>query len=291
MPAINYRKRGFFTFAQNTDSVDYLRLAYGLGLSLRLTQEIPFLTVGVTPGTIVPYNYRKIFDNVIEIPWRDDAENSTWKLENEWKAIWMSPYEETIKLDTDMLFFHDIGSWWDWLDSQDRSTIWTNTILDWKGGIVTDDYYRKVFTKNRLPNIYTGFGYFKKTKESYDFFNLAKHIFWNWQSFFESAFHVDYRPTFPSTDVIYALAEKLLDIDQTSYIQKEYPTFTHMKSHIQGWNDPNISEDWRVHVTPFFTSNAECKIGNHKQVYPLHYHIKEFLTDDIIKIYERNLNV
>jgi hypothetical protein len=284
----NKRPRGFFTFVQNTPTVDYIRLAYGLALSLKKTQpSVPYLTIGVEPGTIIETKYAWAFDSIVEIPWGDDAIGQPWKLQNEWKAIWMSPYEHTIKLDCDMLFFSDISSWWTRLIYQESDVVWTNTVLDWRGSSITNDFYRKVFTKNNLPNIYTGLSYFRKTDYTFAIFNMAKLIFWNWQAFFEQYLHPEYRPTYPSTDVIFALAMRILDLDDISSTPILIPTFTHMKSQLQGWQGIDVSEDWRTHLNVFFNSNAECKLGNHRQYYPLHYHVKEFLTDDILSIYER----
>jgi hypothetical protein len=88
------RKRGFFTFAQN-GTHDYVRMAYALALSLKATQtDVPYLSIGVTPGQVVPEKYKWAFDEIIEIPWGDAAKTSSWKLENEWKAYHMTPYEE-----------------------------------------------------------------------------------------------------------------------------------------------------------------------------------------------------
>jgi hypothetical protein len=290
MQKINTRPRGFFTFAQNNDKVDYVRLAYGLALSLKKSQiDVPYLTIGITPGTQVNKKYLWAFDNVIEIPWKDYAANSSWKLENEWKSIWMSPYDETIKLDSDMLFFSDIGSWWENLSKQANDIVWTNTVLDWRGFPVDNDHYRKVFTANNLPNIYSGCGYFRKTDMTYEFFNLSRMIFWNWEKFYEEFLGYEHRPDYPSTDVIFAIASKILDFEGTSYVPAIIPTFTHMKSHLQGWKVENISEDWRMHVDMLFTPAGECKIGNHLQVYPLHYHIKDALSDKILDTYERLL--
>lgn len=279
--------RGFFTIAQNSGDVDYIRAAYGLAMSIKHTQnDVKGLSIGVTPGTVVDPRYSWAFDQIVEIPWGDHAENSEWKLENEWKSIWMSPYDETIKLDADMLFFSDIGSWWEMLSGQTRDVVWTNTVRDWKGDIATSDHYRRTFTKSLLPNIYTAFGYFRKTQRSYDFFNLTKMIFWNWESFYSKFLAVESRPDHPSTDVIFALACKILDIDQVDYTPALFPTFTHMKSRLQGWTEGDLSEDWLEHIPVFFTPQAECSIGNHRQVFPLHYHVKRFLSDEILETYE-----
>ena len=288
MPSPKSRKKGFFTIAQNTEDTDYVRMAYALALSLRHTQKsIYHLTIGITPGTVVDERYRWAFDNVVEIPWGDHAANSTWKLENEWKSIWMTPYEETIKLDADMLFFSSIENWWKALSAQDNPCVWTNSVLTCRGSEVSSDYYRKVFTENNLPNIYTGMWYFRKEQASFDMFELAKLIYWNWEAFFERLLIPTNRPDRPSTDVIFAIAAKLLDADNSAYRQSRYPTFTHMKSKIQGWNFENVVDDWREHALVFFTDAAECRIGHHRQLYPLHYHLKDFVTDEMLDIYER----
>jgi len=287
--SINQRQRGFFTIAQNNDSCDYLRLAYGLALSLRTSQSTtPYLSIGIAPGTVVPDQYAWAFDNIIEMPWGDHARDSQWKLENEWKSIHMSPYEETIKLDADMLFFNDIEAWWDLLTLNDFSVC--NRILNYRSETVNNDFYRKAFTGNSLPDIYTAFMYFKKSPQTFEIFDLAKFIFFNWQAMFEENLKPEHRPDHPSTDVIFALAIKLLDLDQAFYTSKQLPTFTHMKSQLQGWGGHDMLEDWTRHMSVFFNPSLECKIGNYLQFFPLHYHIKTFLTDEMIGYYERSIN-
>jgi hypothetical protein len=285
---IKKRPRGFFTLAQNNSDTDYLRLAYALALSLKASQiAVPYLSIGITPGTVVPDEYVAAFDNIIEIPWGDNAADSEWKLENEWKAIYMSPYDETIKLDADMLFFNDIGLWWDNLADKDFAVC--NTVLDYRAHQVENDYYRKTFTDNKLPNIYTAFMYFKKTPASLEIFDLAKFVYYNWQRFFELLLIPETRPTYVSTDLVFAIVLKLLDIDQQSYTLSQLPTFTHMKTQLQGWGQGNLDEDWTKHMNVFFNPELECKIGNYLQFFPLHYHVKSFLTDEIIGYYERSV--
>lgn len=279
--------RGFFTLAQNSGDVDYIRMAYALALSLRYSQNtVKNLSIGITPGTVVPEEYVWAFDNIVEIPWGDHAANSTWKLENEWKTIHMSPYDETIKLDADMLFFNDIGTWWDTMSVNDF--VICNKVLTYRTEVVSSDFYRKTFTANMLPNVYTSFMYFKKTTNCYDIFSLAKTIFFNWERFFEMFLLPEHRPAYPSTDVIFALVLKILDIDQTFYTAADIPTFTHMKSNLQGWN-ASLSEDWQERLPVFFTSELQCRLGNHLQFFPLHYHSKTFITNNMLDYYERKL--
>ena len=276
-------KRGFLVFAQNGET-DYLRLAYGLALSLRATQsEVSALSVVVTPGQDIPTHYREVFDQVIDVPWLDEAKNSSWKLENEWKAFHVTPYEETIKLDADMLFTTDIKEWWPVLARQD---VWACTDVEtYRGEGVVSDYYRKVFTANDLPNIYTAFMYFKASDAALELFSMAEVIYHNWQKFFHEFLDIT-RPSEVSTDVVFALAMKLIDrTDEMTFAGHSIPRFVHMKSRLQGW--PDIGEEWTNHLSGTLTEDLVLKIGRYRQTLPVHYHIKSFLTDEMISTYEK----
>ncbi len=279
------RKRGFLTFAQN-GAEDYLRMAYGLALSLKATQkETPFLAVAVTPGTEISDKYRQLFDEVIDIPWNDEASDSSWKLENEWKAYHITPYEETIKLDADMVFTTDIEGWWPLLE---REEVFPCTIAEtYRGEIITSDFYRKCFTANSLPNVYTAFMYFKTGDVGLELFQLVEDIYHNWQRFFGEFLEPVTRPAYVSTDVVFALAMKILGITSPHWL---IPRFVHMKSRLQHWPEVVASdENWLKHVPVTFTDDLMLKIGRYRQFFPVHYQRKEFLTNEIIQTYERAL--
>lgn len=280
------RDRGFLVFAQN-GTTDYLRLAYGLALSLKVTQkEVPWLSVVVTPGTIIPDHYREVFDEVIDVPWLDEAQNSAWKLENEWKAIHCTPYRETIKLDADMLFTSDISAWWDILARQD---VWMSSdVTTYRGQHVISDHYRKTFTSNSLPNVYTALMYFKASDAALELFDMVETIYHNWQKFFYE-FLDDTRPDHVSTDVVFALAIKLLDReDDFTFRGMPMMRFVHMKSRLQNWPS-DVGEDWMGHLSGTVTKDLCLKIGRYRQTLPVHYHDKKFLTDEIISHYEAAL--
>jgi len=279
--------RGFFTIAQDGPNGEYVRMAYALALSLKVSQrEHSKLSIGITPGYSLPEEYRWAFDEVIEIPWGDHAADSKWKLENEWKVIHMTPYDQTIKLDADMLFFSDIAGWWDEMALEDF--VICNRVLDYRASTASDDFYRKTFTINNLPNIYTAMMFFKKTDATHELFDFAKFIYFNWESMFENCLIPEHRPDHVSTDVVFALALKILDLDGSSSTERMVPTFTHMKTKLQGWKG-GIEDDWRRHINTFVTPELEFKLGNYIQHFPLHYYRKEFLTDEIIGYYERQL--
>jgi hypothetical protein len=281
------RKRGFLVFAQN-GSTDYLRLAYGLALSLKATQtDVPHLSVVITPGQEVPDRYREVFDEVIDVPWLDEASNSDWKLENEWKAMHVTPYEETIKLDADMIFPASVDHWWDILATQD---VWACTeVHSYRGDVITSDYYRRTFTSNDLPNVYTAMMFFKANEAAQELFAMAEIIYHNWEKFFFEYLD-ETRPKEVSTDVVFALAMKLIGKErEMTYPGRGLPTFVHMKSRLQDWQIANLEEDWTKYISGTVTPNLSVKVGRFSQHLPFHYHVKEFISDAVLATYEEAL--
>ena len=268
--------RGFLTIAQNGD-YDYVRMAYVLAMSLRASQsKYNKLSVIVNKNEEIPEKYLKVFDEVIYV----EKPEEEWKVQNKWKYFELSPYDETIVLDTDMLFFNDISYWWDCMN---YDLEFTSNVVNYIGDQVTSDYYRKTFTQNKLPNLYTALFYFKKTKEVEDYFTLVEIMFKNWEVFFKK-FLKD-PPKFLSGDVVYSLAAKLMfDRKWQNHLR-----FVHMRSRLQ---DDMMVGDWNKQLPAFFTTyngNIGLKINNFNQMYPFHYIKKEFLNDEVIELYENTL--
>ena len=68
-------------------------------------------------------------------------------------------HDETVILDTDMIFPTDVSYWWDIMAERD---VWATTkVRTYRGEVVTSNFYRKYFVANDLPNVYTAFFYFK----------------------------------------------------------------------------------------------------------------------------------
>jgi len=271
--------KGYITLAQNSGKVDYIRQAYALALSIKNTQtDVTDFAICVEDADKVPEKYRHAFDHIIEIPWGDAAEGEKWKIHNKWKYYYMSPFDETVILDADMIFTTDVSSWWDYLSTQDVH--FTTTVHNYKGQIATSDWYRATFTQNELPNVYTAFFYFKQSDEAAQLFKLAEWIYNNWEKFyFENL--PEARPKEVSGDVVFALAAKILGIECNDDLP--FPSFVHMKSRMMDIPGNQITENWIEHVPTYFTDDGTFKVGNYKQYLPVHYHIKDWLTDKIIK--------
>lgn len=274
--------KGYLTIAQSSGDVDYLRMAYALGLSIKITQStVSQFAVAVTPDTVIPEKYKKVFDHIVEIPWKDHAKEDTWKINNKWKYYYMTPFDETVILDADMIFPSDISYWWDILKKRD---VWaTTTVKTFRGDTITSTKYREAFVSNNLPNVYTAFFYFKKNDFSLELFKMVEYIFNHWERFYYEFLDVN-KPEFLSGDVAYALAMKIMGIENEccDVLNTEFPTFVHMKSKLQNEHCRYLSNNWTDNLPTYISDLFNMKIGMFRQLVPFHYTFKNWLTDDII---------
>src|SRR6056300_1654050 len=220
--------KGYVMLAQNSE-YDYVEQACLCTMSLHATNDAPKITL-ITNDT-VPKEYISLFDNIVEIPWNDQAEESDWKVENRWKIYHASPYAETVVLDTDMLVLQDISSWWKFLSNY--NLYFTSKVFTYRDKEIKDTVYRKAFIANNLPNLYSGFHYFKKGEKAHEFYRWLELVMNNWELFY-GQYVKEHYPKRPSIDVSAAIVAKILDCDTeiTNNIVK-YPSFTHMKSALQ----------------------------------------------------------
>ena len=70
--------------------------------------------------------------------------------------------------------------------------------------------YRKLFTRNHLPNIYNGLMYFRRSKKAQRFYEIAEHIVKNWKQV-RTEMLIACHDEYPSTDVVFALAHRIID--------------------------------------------------------------------------------
>jgi len=264
--------KGHLFFAQNTDKIDYLTQAYTAALTVKIfNKENSTCLVTNDP---VPVDYLRAFDHIIPIPWGDDARDSSWKIENRWKLIHCSPFEHTLVYDSDVLLLSSNDYWWKYLE--DRHIMLTTVVKDFRSNKIIDKINRLNFICNSLPNVYFGVHYFKKTKQSYEFYKWLEVITKNWQIYYEK-YSPLYTQKFPSMDVSSAIACKILNLD----LNATPLSFTHMKSVLQSWK--SLPEHWYDACVVEFNDDVELKISNYLQTGVFHYVDETFLTNDIIE--------
>lgn len=276
--------KGYVMLAQNSEH-DYVEQACLAAMSLHATNKDPKITLVTNDD--VPTEYISLFDSIVAIPWTDQAAESDWKVENRWKIYHASPYNETIVLDTDVLVLQDISSWWKFLSNYD--VYFTSKVFTYRDKEVYDTVHRKAFIANNLPNLYSGVHYFKKGKKAHEFYTWLELVMNNWELFYGQYVKHHY-PKRPSIDVSAAIVAKILDCDtEITNSAVKYPSFTHMKSAIQGW--AHGAEQWQDRVGTYLTHDLTLTIGNYKQHGIFHYTEKNFVTADIVNRYKQYLGI
>jgi len=278
--------KGFLIYAQDSNLKKYTRCAYALALSIK--KHIPDANISLVTDNDLPKKYKIVFDQIISIPWRDFSNNShsTYKTEDRWKLYHCSPYDKTIVLDADMLILSDISYWWNYLEKYDL--FFTSEVTDYRNKIISGRFYRKTCDSNQLPNLYSGFTYFKKSEFTKDFYAWLEDINNNWELFYGKFVSVNY-PKVPSMDVNVSLTVKILNCEDIVAHKNSPITFTHMKPLVQGW--VNATESWQDSIGCYFNSNCELKIGNYQQYGLFHYTEYTFLTDNVIAQLEQSLGI
>ena len=270
---------GYLIVVSTSDKADYLRMAYALALSIKNTQRPGYDKVALViddSDKIKDLKSPWVFDHVIE-----------WKNETFWTGrSWMdqlTPFENTVCLDADMLFFRDYSHWVEFfIDNCDIYV--ANTAYTYRDEVVTSDFYRKAFVKNDLPNLYSFYTFFKRDNElAKEFFTLGRYII-KYPTEFNNLFLTNHRPAVIGTDEAFSLSSKILDIsDQIAY-PLEFPRVAHMKGQVQNWPWP--ADNFTHHVGFYLDKEGKLKIGNYQQNNIVHYVEKDLITDEVINILE-----
>ena len=255
---------------------DYVKQACLCAMSIKLTQKIQ--NVSIITNDTVEKQFENLFDHIIEIPWHEETV-CFYDTQNRWKAYHVSPYEETIVLDTDMLFLSDLSHHWDIFNRYDVCLV--EKVRTYKNETVTDDYYRKTFTENNLPNVYNAYQYFKKNDNSLKYYKNLKHIVRNWQSYYKEYLPKN-TPRLDSMDVNHAIC--MIHNNNNNYKTSSID-FVHMKSKIQ---NVDWQQDSWVNEIQYFVGD-DLKIGNYKQHGLFHYVDNNF-CNTVFETYKEKYN-
>lgn len=269
--------KGFVIFAQNTTKINYVQQAYALALSIKFSQTT-HKNVTLVTNDIVPKKCQKVFDNIIPIPWSTTDTPTRYAAEHRWKLYHVTPYEETIVLDSDMLMLEDISTWWDFCNPY--SITYCSQITNHKLEPVIDTIHRKAFISNNLPSPYCALHYFKKNQTAFEFYKILEFVCNNWEWCYDKFAPNNYQNCL-SMDLATAIAIKLSGIEDEIIQQSSPFEFVHMKSFIQGWTLPTA--DWQDSVSYVLNTKGELIVGNIKQSKLFHYTEKSFLSKKIIQ--------
>ena len=270
---------GYLLIVSEKKDTNYARMAYALALSIKNTQKEGYDKVALVINDkkrLEGFTSTWVFDEIIE--W-DGAEH--WDGRSYMDEL--TPWDSTICLDADMLFLRDYSHWAEYFINNSELYI-ANKAYTYRGDLVTNDYYRKCFTANDLPNLYSFYTFFVKDSPlAKDFFKVQREIIKNPELYANNFLH-KYKPKIIGTDEAFALAAKLLDITDEIAYPMEFPRTVHMKGMIQNW--PYAADDCYDHIGFYFNKKGKLKLGNFEQNDIVHYVNKEKVTLETVNILE-----
>ena len=208
------------------------------------------------------------------LPYGDQAPDTNWKLQNDWQVYEASPYDETIKLEADMIIPRNIEHWFDVMSVKD--VVVCSTIRNFKNEISDVRVYRRFIDDNNLPDVYNAITYFKKSDTAEKFFTIVRDVFENWN---------DYKAVMKcnpneicTTDWAYSIACHILGIENTTISNFDELSMIHMKQWINGLPSENWTDTLVYEILP-----EQIRVTTYPQMYPFHYHIKSF-SDKLMEI-------
>lgn len=243
--------QGYIIQAINTDTVDYQSCARVLTKSLRAVGD----TRPITILTKVPT------DTVSSLTHGSYADD--------WQVYELSPYDETFKLEADMIVTRSLDSWWNSLCNRDLHI--ANGCRNYLQHVSKSRYYRQVLDSNLLPDLYNGITYFKKSNLTKEFFKIVRLIFENWNDINQNL----KQPSsleYGDTDTVYAIAAQIIGIENCTIVNSPIQ-FVHMKQKINN----GMVEDWTREMV-WELIGSDFRINTVSQLYPVHYHIKSLAT-------------
>jgi hypothetical protein len=229
--------------AFNTDHVDYESCARQLERSI--LQYHPSAKITVITNDMLP-----------------DTDCQGQALD--WFAYRLSPYRQTIKLEADMIM---AGPCWHWFDlMQHRDVCVSIGCRDFYHGKSQCRTYRRTFDDNQLPDVYNAITYWRVSELARDFFSLVRDIFSRWDDYQRLLKFADERPT---TDVVYAMAAKILGEENCTMPWSTYPQIIHMKRGVI----PIKIQDWTCEL---IWESDPLRINTVAQWGAVHYHVKSW---------------
>jgi len=197
--------KGILLFARNNSHVDYVKQAYFLAKQAKTHLNLPtsIVTDSIFYLECTFPDAKKVFDNIIKIVWDEkDLTDSTtlsksedhcirtyfdgamskrrlqFKNETRTLAYDVSPYDETLLIDTDILIINDL---YKHCFTQDNDFLIYDTAYDLAN---FRDYSEFKYLSDCSVKFYWAtVVFFRKTKINKIFFNLLQHIQENWNHY------------------------------------------------------------------------------------------------------------
>ena len=209
--------RGVLIFAQNNAEIDYAKISLFAAKRVKEYLGVPVSLVTDSAGWLKQSqpNAELVFDQIIEI-WTEThqtkkfydgslaAKTLTWKNLSRSDCCHLSPYDETLVIDSDFIISSPtLKNIW---DNQNDFLIYKDSfdLTNWR-----DDRSFRYLNQHSIPFYWATAFYFKKTPATWAFFDLVKNIKLNW-NYYRLLYNIDstvFRNDFAFSIAIHMMGE------------------------------------------------------------------------------------
>ena len=190
--------KGVLIFAQNNSEIDYAKISLYTAMRVKEFLQVPVTLVTDSKDWLLDSQptAADVFDRIISID-SDTTQTKkfydgtlasktlTWKNLNRADCYDLSPYNETLVIDSDYI-----------ISSNNLSAVWSSPknfliyrdsfdLAQWR-----DDSSFRYLNQLSIPFYWATAFYFKKTQDTESFFNLVKYIKQNW-SYYRALYNID----------------------------------------------------------------------------------------------------
>lgn len=281
--------RGFITLGIDSE-VDQIKYSYALALSIKQCDPSAEVCLVIDEGKTdeLKQEYKDTFDYVVELPYGNTGSIDGIHASNFWQMIHCTPFDETIYVDSDVLFNHvDIDLLWDTF--ADRDIAMPSTALTYRTTPLGKDHKFYLETHFGLPTNFGNMIYFKrKSKVALSWFKMADAVFQNWEELYAAKFS-ERSPEFFEKNFLINVITSMMDMNND--VQIDIPYYYDMYSKGQGFWDNSESIDWVNELNHWYTSDGTLIIENSsisKGI--IHYRNRAFITEGIIDVIKSTTN-
>ena len=210
--------RGVLIFAQNNSEIDYAKISLFAAEQVKRHLNVPVSLITDSKDWLLQSQptAANVFDQFITT-WTETQQTKrfydgtlhsktlTWKNLNRSDCYDLTPYDETLVIDSDYI-----------INSANLSKIWGNQndfliyqdsfdLAQWR-----DDRSFRYLNQYAIPFYWATAFYFKKSKVNQAFFNLVKHVKQNW-GYFRALYNID--STVFRNDFAFSIAIHMMGTD------------------------------------------------------------------------------
>lgn len=211
------------------------------------------------------------FDTIIEYPFAYKVNPRS----NDWQLWWVTPYENTIVMDSAMIVSCDMQTIWDYC-IYTHDIVFPGTIKDFRGDAWGHDERYTWLEKYNIQPMYTAWFFFKKTEDTMDYFKLGDPYMQNYIEVFNLRFEPQHVPKDYENNIMHGVIAN--DSARTDIVDNNLQ-YTDMDL-VSKMFEERVPR-WTDYLNVWVRGNGTVKIQNFANTGILYYKEPDFLTEDI----------